>query len=160
MQYFNKVNICDESILIGKTNILTSVNIWRCQTRRSFPKVHHRPTKKQLYIDLPLSITKTIRISAFKNTFTHHQRLETQWWKLDRTQSASLGGQSSPLGGQSAYLEAKARTWGKKLTTAKRTSLLGSLGSSNHTPSLPNRALVLYQNSLKVSNLMDVTWPT
>ena len=71
----------------------------------SFPKVHH-PHHKEATLYRPT----TLHISAFKNTFTHHQRLETQWWKLDRTQSASLGGQSSPPGGQSAYLAGKART--------------------------------------------------
>ena len=56
------------------------------------PKSTTHPTKKQLYFDLPLSITKLFRMSAFKNTFYTPPTTRNTVVEVGPYQSASLGG--------------------------------------------------------------------
>jgi hypothetical protein len=69
-----------------------------------FPKSTTHPTKKQLYIELPLSITKSIRISAFKTRLhiTNDSKHSGGSWTVPK---------APRLVGKARHLAAKVPTW-------------------------------------------------
>jgi hypothetical protein len=96
-----------------------------------FPKSTTHPTKKQLYLDLPLSILET------RLHITNDSKHSGGSWTVPKAprlvgkartmvakaylggQSSYLGSQSSYLGSQSSYLEPKLVPWWPKLVPAR-----------------------------------------